>query len=55
MSTLSIVIPCLNEAAAIQRLLACLQPARTWGAELIVVDGGSHDETVQLAEQLVDR
>ena len=54
MSTLSIIIPCLNEAAVIQRLLASLQPARARGAELVVVDGDSHDETIQLAEPLVD-
>jgi rSAM/selenodomain-associated transferase 2/rSAM/selenodomain-associated transferase 1 len=43
---LSIIIPTLNEAHSIQRLLKSLQDDRI---EVIVVDGGSHDRTVELA------
>lgn len=52
---LSIIIPTLDEAAGIVALLRSLQPARQRGAELIVVDGGSADQTVALATPLVDR
>lgn len=52
---LSIVIPALNEAACLDVTLACLQPMRARGHEVIVVDGGSHDATVQLAGQAADR
>lgn len=48
--TLSIIIPALDEAAALPRLLEQLGPARERGAELVVVDGGSSDDTVALAE-----
>jgi len=43
---LSIVIPTLNEASHIESLLAQLSDENV---ELIVVDGGSDDQTVQLA------
>jgi rSAM/selenodomain-associated transferase 2 len=46
---LSIIIPCLNEAEGIAGTLAALAPLRTRGAEVIVVDGGSHDATVERA------
>ena len=51
---LSVVIPALNEAAIITETLARLQPLREEGAELLLVDGGSSDETQQLADPLVD-
>ncbi|WAT16722.1 glycosyltransferase [Aurantiacibacter sp. MUD11] len=50
MSQLSIVIPMLNEAAALPSLIervAKLDPAPL---EVVVVDGGSEDESVALAE-----
>ena len=53
--SLSIIIPCLNEAAGITDLLDGLQPLRDRGAELIVVDGGSSDETPNLATGRADR
>ncbi|MEO7727574.1 MAG: glycosyltransferase, partial [Burkholderiales bacterium] len=53
-STLSIVIPCLNEAAGIAAALARLQPLRQRGVEVIVADGGSIDDTVTLAAPLAD-
>ncbi len=54
MTPLSIIVPTLNEAAAVGAMLAALQPLRAAGYELIVVDGGSEDETVQRAAAHVD-
>lgn len=51
---LSIIIPALNEAQQIIDTLAPLQLLRAQGVELILVDGGSHDDTVILAEPMVD-
>ncbi|MDZ4095141.1 MAG: TIGR04283 family arsenosugar biosynthesis glycosyltransferase [Paracoccaceae bacterium] len=51
--TISIIIPVLNEAPLIATLLSDLQ-ARFHGAELIVVDGGSHDQTLSDAGPLAD-
>lgn len=52
--SLSIIIPVLNEGAIIQTFLAELR-ARATGAEIIVVDGGSIDQTRDLAAQVCDR
>lgn len=49
--TLSIIVPVLNEAASIGNTLRALAPLRERGAELIVVDGGSHDDTPRLARE----
>jgi rSAM/selenodomain-associated transferase 2 len=46
--TISVVIPTLNEGA---HLADTLLSVRVDGLEIIVVDGGSEDETVQLARQ----
>jgi rSAM/selenodomain-associated transferase 2 len=48
----SIIVPTLNEAAVLESLLRSL---RATGAELIVVDGGSDDGTVALAQTFADR
>jgi rSAM/selenodomain-associated transferase 2 len=53
--TLSIVVPVLDEADGIAAHLAALAPLRANGAEVIVVDGGSADETRERAEPLADR
>ena len=45
---LSIILPVLDEAAGIGATLASLAPLQAAGHELIVVDGGSRDETVAL-------
>ncbi len=53
--SLSIVIPALNEAANIVATLTPLQPIRVRGVEIVVVDGGSADNTIALATPLCDR
>lgn len=50
----SIVIPVLNEAARIGAALSSLAPYRGQGHEVIVVDGGSSDDTAAIAEQYAD-
>ena len=52
---LSVVMPVLDEAAGIQATLQALAPLRAWGAELIVVDGGSRDGTPARAAAHADR
>lgn len=54
-TTLSIIIPVLNEASAIEAALRALSSYRSRGVELIVVDGGSRDTTAALAQPLADR
>jgi rSAM/selenodomain-associated transferase 2 len=51
---LSVVVPVLNEAAGIVNALQRLAPLRARGHEVIVVDGGSSDNTVALASPLAD-
>jgi rSAM/selenodomain-associated transferase 2 len=51
---LSIVVPCLNEAEGIANTLSALSPLRARGAEVIVVDGGSRDGTVERAAPHAD-
>ena len=50
-AALSIVMPVLNEAAHIGATLSALAPMIARGAELIVVDGGSEDDTVLIARE----
>jgi len=50
---ISIIIPVLNEAQQIGALLQSVQDLPK-AAELIVVDGGSTDATVELAQQAAD-
>lgn len=52
---LSIIVPTLNEAASIGDALLPLQGLRSRGHEVILVDGGSEDETLRLAAALADR
>ncbi len=51
---LSIIIPALNEGAHIVACLEALAPLRARAHEVIVVDGGSVDETPALAGKLAD-
>ena len=55
MQRLSVIVPALDEAAGIEAAAAALEPVRSRGAEVIVVDGGSSDATAALAAPLADR
>lgn len=52
--SLRIVMPVLNEGAALVARLQALQPLRARGVELVVVDGGSRDDTAARAAPLAD-
>jgi rSAM/selenodomain-associated transferase 2 len=52
---LSIIVPTLNESSQIEQCLNKLQVLRQQGHEIIVVDGGSIDNTVSLAKSLSDK
>lgn len=51
---LYLIIPMLNEASAIECTLQSLQALREQGATIIVVDGGSSDNSVTVAQPLTD-
>ena len=51
---LSIIMPVLNEAATVENSLRQIAPLHAQGVEVIVVDGGSTDETVLLARPFTD-
>jgi rSAM/selenodomain-associated transferase 2 len=53
--TLSIIMPVLDEAPLIVEALQALTPFRQRGAEVIVVDGGSRDDTMALARPHADQ
>lgn len=50
----SIIIPTLNEQQTIESCLLTLQPLRNQ-VEIILVDGGSHDNTLTISAALVDK
>ncbi|MBF0256324.1 MAG: TIGR04283 family arsenosugar biosynthesis glycosyltransferase [Gammaproteobacteria bacterium] len=52
---LSLIIPTCNEGRSIRATLLALQSLRANGNELILVDGGSEDDTQAIARPLVDR
>lgn len=52
---LSVIVPALNEAAGIREALAPLQALRAAGHEVVVVDGGSDDDTARIAADFADR
>ena len=52
---LTVVVPTLNESGRIRSTLKALAAARRRGAEVVVVDGGSSDATVEIAHRLADR
>lgn len=52
---LSVIVPALDEAAALPAALAAAAPLRRRGHEVIVVDGGSSDETREAARSDADR
>jgi rSAM/selenodomain-associated transferase 2 len=51
---LCIVIPVLDEAASLAAFLTSLRPLRQRGARVVVVDGGSQDNTLEIARQHAD-
>lgn len=53
--TLSILIPMLNEAAALPGVLAALQPLRARGVEVVCADGGSQDDSPARARSQADQ
>ena len=55
MSKLSIIIPVLDEGERIAATLDALADLRALGSEVIVVDGGSRDATIQRARLRSDR
>ena len=52
---ISIIIPVLNEEKSVKALLQQLQIYRQQGHEVIVVDGGSDDETVSISKPIADK
>ncbi len=55
MSKLSIIVPVLDEGEGIAAALDALADLRSLGTEVIVVDGGSRDATIQRARLRADR
>jgi rSAM/selenodomain-associated transferase 2 len=55
MPALSVIIPVLDEASTIADTLTRLAPLRARGGEVIVVDGGSRDDTVERARPLAEQ
>ena len=51
---LRIVMPVFNEGGTLAARLTALGPLRARGAELVVVDGGSTDDTWAIASALAD-
>jgi len=49
-SSVSIIMPTLNEGACLERTLRCLSIVRPAVKEIIVVDAGSRDDTVAIAK-----
>ncbi len=52
---ISFIIPVLNEGTLIAHSLSALQPLRSRGHEIIVVDGGSEDFSPAISWPLADR
>ena len=50
----SIIIPVLNEAELIGDMLKSLEFHQNVGHEVIVIDGGSSDDTVSVADHYAD-
>ncbi len=55
LNNVSIVIPILNESESLSRLLAHLAQLQPLPQQVILVDGGSTDDSVMLAKQTIKR
>ena len=55
MKKISVIIPALNEVEHIKQSLQSVQSLRKKGHEVIVVDGGSNDETYSIASDMADQ
>jgi rSAM/selenodomain-associated transferase 2 len=53
-TTLTVIVPTLNEAATIEACLRRLASLRARGVQVIVADGGSVDDTTELARPFCD-
>ena len=49
---LSIIVPMLNEIELLPELLAHLQQWQRIGCEVLLIDGGSHDDSAEVAEAI---
>jgi glycosyltransferase involved in cell wall biosynthesis len=54
-TSISIIVPVLNEATLLPGALEALQELRQRGHEVLVVDGGSRDGSTTIARKLADR
>ncbi len=54
-TTVSVIVPVYNEAGNLDATLTMLRHALQAGDELVVVDGGSTDNSVEIARELADR
>ncbi|ORU89657.1 MAG: glycosyl transferase [Cycloclasticus sp. symbiont of Poecilosclerida sp. M] len=55
MRRISIIIPVLNEEKILEKSLLALQSIKDERVEVVVVDGGSADDTVSIAERYADQ
>ena len=55
MSLISIIIPTLNESESIEKTLNSLHTTLKEGNELIIVDGGSNDDTISKCKNYTDK
>ncbi len=54
MEMISIIIPTLNEAKYLERALKSIKNQNSQPLEIIVVDGGSSDNTIEIAKRYAD-
>lgn len=52
---ISVIVPVLDAAAELDAALQALQPLRARGHQVIVVDGGSRDNSLSIARRQADR